>query len=727
MEYSGSPQFRTVKDVHRALHPLQSTADRVGRQVEQFAESLDRLSSQTKSQVKDCRHVLPLVQEYEKIAADTVKRLRRFHEAERQEQLRDEWRRKLQNVEGNEQKNAEREETEDLNTTTVKDLRHWEQEHQTWQLLRLMLQCYYPVPAEVSGLPNQEERFTRPKAPKVHRYSLERDVWNKFLEENDDAWEANVVVEWLMTSADQSGQDIDTMIEDLEGGSERGPGLSAPGWLYSKESIKAQKRLRSWSQPLDPVSPGIDISLISADKSSGLVTQLDPDSFSRQGRKLDKEDIYFERASWLACWEMMRRGRSWDSISEWCHERFENWRALSIRGDPRMALGHGQRSSSDAVAGWQTRSIWRHACADAANHGGIDRYENAVYGLLCGDLTSVEKVLRGWDDHLFATYSSQLMLHFDFYIQANFPGRIPRGSDGAAAVGKTHASKPEWFSGPHMWKTLLDSKITEQEARSPMKMLQGSLIANGFTEWVADQGVALGRELSQGLANDEESSEVDILPSFALHQMPKEAMPTGPTADIGLTDHDMLRILTHIILIFNELEPPKGRNIATENIILGYVNYLGQAGKQQLLPLYASQLSDRGSIECMARQLPTIIDVGERRTIMNLMTQYEMNVVSILNLQVQLLASESRAENSPKGTSAQLKILDSNGPDRFGLPAIQRDFIGQEVGPRTLDLIRGLEWYLLLDGHWNASMWAASFVYKVLLRRYFVRHRLSGY
>ena len=707
MEQSDTPQLLTIGDVHWALHPLQATADRVGKQVERFAETLDRLSGQKQQdEIKDCQHVLPFVCEYERIAADTVKRLKRYHEPERQEKLKKMWGRRFRSSNGRLTPTADHGGSKsELGSTTLEDLQHWEQERQTWQLLRIMLQVQYPLPEDFEGLPEQEERFNRPPVGlKVHQYSTEYEVWRSFLGEYDDVWEKNVVVEWLKMCADSSGQDIGSVIEELELGADRGSGLSAHGCLYSKEAIKGQKRLRSWPKPLDPGSPGIDKSLKNTDKTVDLVTQLDPDAFSRQGRSLEKEDVFFERATWLACWEMIRRGRSWESIREWCQERVEGWRALSIRGDPRDAYESGV--AGDAIAGWHSRRLWRKICLTAAKEGGIDDYEKAVYGLLSGETTSVEKVVGGWDDYLYSVYNSQLLKQFDFHVQQKLPARLPRTINDRTKSSFFDKLQPPNTSGSEVWKTLLRNDLTKKEASQPIKMLQGSLIAKEFDRYIHNEGASLALH--------------DIASERRLKRLPGNSgnitRAPGPPGSLTFDDHDMLRILTHMILIFTELGYLGNNLRVVENIIHGYVDYLGKAGKQQLLPLYASKLPPRGSIECMARQLPSITDDSERHTVMALMNQYDMNVGQILHKQMLLITSDARMGKGYALAFPDLEILERDVPNEFGLAPIRGDFLGKPIEAEEWDLIHAMEWYLLLEGNWKETMRAGSYAYKYLLR-----------
>ena len=701
-----SPTFPTVSDVHRALHPLQATADRVGKQVEEFAENLDRHSSRNKRKHrKDCSDILPLVDAYKNIARDTVNRLQSMHAPDRQQQLSKKMKRRLRNSSTKSTPGPPPvDDGEDRGMmTSVEDLKRWELEEQTWDLVGLMLQVGYPKQGLTQTNLDGESRLVRPsKDIEVHRYSSENDIWNRFLASDDQAWERHTVVEWLKRCADNSGQDIDQVVKELELGADRGSGLWAHSWLFSKEAIKFQKRLRSWPQVLEPDDPGLNTSLMNSDKTKSLVTQLDPDAITRQGRSLEQQDYYFERATWLACWEMLRRGKDWDYVRIWCHERGEGWRATAMRGDPRNAC-----FPTSSPASWQSRALWRKACALAAKDGGIDEYENGVYGVLSGYLPSVLKVSRSWDDYLFAHYNSYLLHSFDRYLKSSFPDRVPATSnDKHGSLNFSVFGGQRTQSGNQIVEKMKHLETTREEAREPLKMLQGSLIANTFDDFVVKHGA----RLTQG-ANAEGRSK--ILEPFGNDQIPEGSV----TAPISMADHDLLRLLTHIIFLFQDLGFQFGegqRRSAMESIIVAYVGYLSKAGKQQLLPLYASRLSYQTSIACLGRQLPAIQDRRERKTMMSLMKQIGIDVPGVLGMQLQLIITDTPLMQSKWPA---LRILEQTGKEASGVRPIQTGFIGDKVTDDQEDLIHGFEWYMLLDFHWQQTMAVGVVIYKHLLRK----------
>ena len=682
--------------------------------MERFAEVLDRQSVRNQQNIqKDRGQILPLVRGYKKIAQETVAQLKRIHAPDQHGQMSKSWRHRLRSSSGpsSPRSSLRDENIEQGLQTSIEDLRRWQGEAQTWDLLDLMLQVEYPNLSSEVQESEVGQGFLRPtKELNSQSCSSEKDLWARFLAEDDLAWERHTVVEWLRRCADESENDIDVLIKELEQDADRGSGLWAHSWLYTKEAIKRQKRLRSWPQPLDPNAPGIDTSIVAADQSKGLVTQLDPDAITRQARTLEEKDHYFERAMWLACWEMIRRGKSWDYVQAWCRDRVEGWRAIIILGDPRFA-GHNQEVSGgdrSPTATWQSRALWRKTCAAAARSGGVDKYENAVYGALSGYLPSTKTVCNSWNDYLFAHYNSYLLRQFDRYVGSNFPERLPTAlieKYGCFKISVGAGQRAQ--SGNQIVQKMKTLARTGKEARDPLKMLQGSLIAKAFDNFVCTQGIHLSR-----FANQNERSK--SLPKVVSSQLEGVVV-----ANITTDDHDLLRIITHILFIFRDLGLNCGddnQRTAMENFVVAYIDYLGKAGKQQLIPLYASRLSPRRAISCLGRQLPAIRNHAERQTMMRLMKKYGIDVLGALGMQLSLIIADNPAQGANNPTFPKLNLLEPT-KDRKGLAhQIKAGFMEGTLTVEEQDLINGFEWYLLLDGHWRQTMAIGAILYKHFLR-----------
>lgn len=642
-----------------------------------------------------------------------MERLRSVHSPDKQRQTATKWKRKLRSSSGSSTPRSTHSE-DDLGSTlktTVEDLKRWEQEEQTWDLLGRMLQVEYPIQQSDAQSTEYKEDFIRPdKGPLVHRYSSEKDLWGRFLAEDDLAWERHTVVEWLKKCAESSGQDIELVVKELEFDAERGVGIRADSWLYTKEAIKGQKRLRSWPQALDPEAPGIENSLLNADRTQGLITQLDPDAITRQSRRLEEKDHYFERAMWLACWEMLRRGKSWDYVREWCRERGEGWRAVTMRGDPRSSDFKDDKQSGikSLTASWLTRALWRKTCAVAAKRGSVDKYENAVYGVLSGYLPSVKEVVGTWDDYLFAHYNSYLLRQFDRYVISNFPDRLPKAlveKHGCYKLSITAGQRT--YSGNQIIAKMKTLHKTGKEAREPLKALQGSLIAKAFDDFLHRQGIQLAIS-----ANRPEKSK--ILP-LTEH----DPDIRSSSSIITMNDHDLLRIITHALFIFQDLGLNIGegdRCMAIENFVVAYVDYLSKAGKQQLLPLYASRLSSKRTQTCLGRQLASIRDHGERQTMVRLMKQNGIDVTGVLNKQLQLIITDNPPDQNFVATFPRLRVLETTKDDRDLVHPIRKDFLGDRITDDERDLINAFEWYQLVEGHWKETVSTGTVLYKYLIR-----------
>ncbi|KAI9722347.1 MAG: hypothetical protein M1812_001819 [Candelaria pacifica] len=725
-------------DYQQALHPLQTMAERVGRQVEEFAEELDRHNTsrrQDPAEKYDC--AFKLVKSFQNLAEETVKRLQKQHEPKRLREIDKDWRHRVQDIQlmpGDiDFDDRESEEPDDIDgyedsalQTTVDDLKHWQQEAHTWRLLDLMLQTEYTEPRE-----------SKPEAKKsrleslgaVNRYSSEELLWKRFLVEDELAQERQNILQWLKDTAESSGPDIEKVVEQLEVGAERGKGLWAHGWLHTKEATKAQKRLRAWPQPLDPESPGVAANHLNLDRTEGLVTQLDPDAATRQRRSLEKQDQYFERATWLACWEMIRRGKSWLEIRKWCIERVEGWRSVSMRGsvaawdqsiDNEKHLVSGEEVEVSALDGKQdepltseingnrSRPLWRRMCFALARSGGLDDYERAVYGILGGDVQSVEKVCRTWDDYLFTHYNSLLLSQFDTYLQTYFPDRVnPALARKFGIFDSVQYHGEPSTVGRHLVEKLKTHETTKSDAQLPMKMIQGVLVAKQFGSFAYQQGLALSKHANTGTSSK-------IIPPID-----NVTLDDTTTAFIAAEDYDALRVITHILLIYQDLGLPIGhgtRQIAVENIVVAYIDFLRLAGKRDLIPLYASRLSKERSMLTLGRVLIDITNATERKEQIQLMKGLDIDVAAALSMQLRLVLEDQNPRDDAKAGFVKVRILEGEpSVEQLG-KQIQREFIGDAISDHEDLMIRSFEWYMLLEGHWMETFAIGAMLYKRFLR-----------
>lgn len=694
LDYERQNQLDTPEDSDDVLHPLRDAANRVGREVERFAEAMDGYNP-LRATTRDEKYemTMDLIDLYYNIALDTLTRLREQHEAERRKKAGLKWRRKMRGfkiTQDDEDMEVEEDDHQAFShqQTTLEDLERWEQEAQTWDLLRRLVQHRFPPP-------DSEKQIRKPQR-KLHRYSTEREVWEEFMETDDLALERRIVLQWLKDTAEETGEDIDVLVHDLQQNAERGD-IIAHGWIHTKAAIKNQKRIHTWPHALDPSSPEVQRVHLNSTGTEPLITQLDPDAMTRQGRKLEAQDEYFERAIWLGCYEMLRRGKNASEIREWCMDRTEVWRAVSMSALPDEKLENGDDETEDPAS----IILWRRMCFSLAHKRGGDEYERAVYGILSGDISSVEPVCRTWDDFVFAHYNALLRTQFDNHLQERYPQSAITASN-FSSFNAVQFYGDSTTAGRRLVETLKSDPRTSVETSQPMKMLQGVLIADQFEHFIYQQGLALSK-----VANADGPS--NLIPAT-------KEQPENEDV-VALDDHDSLRVLTHVLLVFISLGLPLGgpvRQTVIENVIVSYISFLRLAGKEEFIPLYCSQLTGARRYATLSRNLIDVTDNEQRVTQIRLMREMGLDVQEFVKFQSRYLFVDypDPTEGSKEYPAAsQFKLLE--GGDDSG-KKVRKDFFGEDlekVERNDVLFIRSLEWYLLVDGLWSETFMIGTMLY----------------
>lgn len=551
------------------------------------------------------------------------------------------------------------------------DATKWESEAQTWGLLTRLL-----------PLRHQDESSKPPKsnpAPKSRK-----EYWDDFILSDTVARERQAVLQWLQSSA-SAGPDIDEVVHDFQQKADRGD-LLAHGWLHTREAIKLHKTINAIPNVLEP----------NASNMSGFsyVTQLDPDAMTRQGRKLESHDEYFERAIWLGCFHLLRRGRNMNEIRDWCIERTEIWRAATISALPLSTSG------DDDVPDFDPSSfvLWRRMCYALVKSGGTDDWERAVYGMLSGDIDSVLAVCKTWDDFVFAHYNALLRTQFDSYLIKRCGPAI-----------STAQSLPSFDAVQYMGEGAnIAKKLVEQiesdgtyfsqahkEANTTAKALQGAIIANSLDSYIYQQGLALSTE-----ANQEGRSF--LIPDFGLG--PSEGNLSKYNK---MSEHDGLRIITHIVIMINALDSASSnqkegiRSVVGENAIAAYVSFLRLAQLELLVPLYCAQLSGSRRYETLSLNVIHVRDREEQMAILNQIRRAGMDITTFLKQQPQHFLNQLEDSDDIYPAKGQFHILKSKQPCVTYGRGIELDFIGGDGRNEMVheNLIRSMEWLFAGEGN----------------------------
>jgi len=579
-------------------------------------------------------------------------------------------------------------------TQGLKALKKWQAETDTWELFRIMLELRYN-PDKESIKAEKEARLE--KLGTLHRYSVAADLWSRFTIENDAAKEMNLVKTWLEEAADHAQSDVNSMAEELEKRSGRSGGLWLNGWMETREKIKNAKRMR--------LGEGSSLDVRRSDNNDLLVSELDPDAPSRQKRKLEKGDTFAERSLWMTCWEMLRRGKSWDEICHWCSERNQSWRAISMGLAAEKQVG----MSGSAPA---AEALWRRMCYIAAKSSNADEYEAAVYGLLSGDHETVQKVCKTWDDLLFAHYNSSLKARYDQYILQHNSLELPM--DFARKHGITNSltqtPNPNYMADTRkVLNRLSITSETSREAKTAMKLIQSSLLGDTFAHLCQQVGTAIS-----DAAWFEATSTVIRPVRKAVSPVDAQALPQAAISE----DYSGLRIVTHMLIMLREFHPELAQSSeadAIDNVVAAYVQLLRASAMRDLTPLYASKMQSERGTASLAQVLSDVSDPKESIELIKLMEVYGIDTVAVLNGQYkylldQLLASASSEE--PK-----LSILERSEEELYPGQVIKLGFLQDEITEKETALINSLSVFHLIEGHWSVTFQALSYACRKLLSK----------
>ncbi|KAG5299390.1 nuclear pore complex protein Nup107 [Histoplasma capsulatum G186AR] len=659
-----SPSLLATSNIQQVINPLRNTADRVASQIEAFAQNLNQFKQHTRARPGDpeaFREACKLVQKYQKIAETSAKELSTTSTF-----------RKAKQSAINRGSGA----SQGSNGRLDEQIRRWQLEAETWELLLQMLSIDDPESRA------RAQRAQQTVFQSLHRYSSDQEVWNKFLEADHFALENFVVLKWLEKTARSSPQDIDGLISELETQAERGQGLWAHGWLYTKEAIKGAKRLRSWPQPLEPEDPGLTISLMSVEKQEPLVTQLDPDAVTRQRHGLQKQDQFYEQAAWLTCWKMLRQGQSWEKIQEWSHERLENWRAISVCGTPTDYENNAADPGLTRLISCRSQESWRRSCLALANNPQTSNFEKAVYALICGETEPAYPICQGWGDYVYVFINHSILARYrEFCKQFHRKLSFSPATDMALSV------EPPGYDSVHAFlDNVKRNEKTAVEARNPYRTIQTAILSKNYNTFFFHQANAVSKAASL-------SNKATLVPKTVIANADDACL-------IAARDEDAIRIISHLFLILQSLGYVRSdsRFVETASVnVIGYINLLRKAGKLELIPLYASLLPEDTAHMVLGNVLIDIVEPEDRERQVTIMKRLNINLSAIVECQWRLVISQADAKED-KTTTIRLKrsvIHQPKGLSRIG--PIKKNLIGRRISHEDEYLIRCLEWHRYAD------------------------------
>lgn len=672
----------TDEDMAQLEDNYQQSRIQAGPEVEEFGRWLDEcgLTHATPSQRRE--RILKLVSRYHDFTSEKAAVLRERRRLEKLARGRG-WDETQSSDDANDMDVDEAGGSDDTG-----DVDKWDTESQTWGLLSRLL-----------PLRNQEASAIPPKSTSAPR--SRREHWDEFILSDSVAQERKAVLEWLQSTA-CAGPDIDELVQEYQQKADRGD-LLAHNWLHTREAIKLHKSVNAIPHVLEPTSNMSGFSY---------VTQLDPDAMTRQGRKLEPHDEFFERAIWLGCYHLLRRGRSMDEIRDWCLERTETWRAATISALPLSTMGDEDVLDFDPPS----FILWRRMCYALVKSGGTDDWERATYGILSGDIDSVLSVCKTWDDFIFTHYNALLRTQFDSYLIKQSGPRVASTQflpsfDAVQYLGDT----------PNVAKRLIEQvesdasnfKQASKEANTAAKALQGAIIADTLESYIYQQGLALSAE-----ANQEGKSY--LIPDYGYGSTEGNVQKYSK-----MSEHDGLRVVTHVVIMINALESVSqntkdylpGRRMVGEHAIAAYVSFLRLAQLELLIPLYCAHLSPKRQYETLSLNIIHVRDREEQLALLNQIRRVGMDIKTFLREQPHHFLKQLEDSESTSPDKGLFRILKHKQPESLDGRGIVPDFIGGDGQNEVLheNLIRAMEWLFAGEGNLLEACEFGIKIYKFFL------------
>jgi nuclear pore complex protein Nup107 len=606
------------------------------------------------------------------------------------------WRGRIQSVKDQSLRSSRKFDSSILDLNRIdepaKDLRKVQAELNTWELLQRVIAIRKPEPTGVP-LDSSIQLFLEVRGL-AHEFTPEAELWERFLLSDPSAREKKAVLDWLEMCAKDSDIDLDSIIAQLQSSAGIGKGTWSHGFLHTRERIKAEKRKKSVDTFLE--SP----TLRTSENTEPLVTQLDPDAPTRQDRSLEKQDDYYDRALWLACFAMLRQGLSWEEIREWCEAHKEGWRAVSF------GMAVEKQESKTGLAGPQAGLLWRQMCLAAARHSGYDVYQRAVYGLLAGDIKSVDAACRSFDDLVYVRYNALLIRSFEEFLQKSFDSRFSTALNQKFPALNSTLTEEELDLHPseYVYK-IASNSICANDTMDPIKVIQASIIGDDFQRLIAHLGIIIAHRANR----NGPSRLLPPLPEYHFNER----------YECIADDFDAIRLVVHIFAIYEYSGyefPVQIREGTIENVIVAYMDYLRLQRKIELIPTYAGLLDEERRHVTLGVILADITDRQEQQTLFKLVDEQEVNMARIVTEQYNYAASVMGFLDDGWKPIQSFDILEATDDPRWPGYRIKRDF--QVETDMTADeerLVRSVEWFIHVDSQWKETFYGLSFAMRAFL------------
>ncbi|KAK5091088.1 Nucleoporin nup84 [Lithohypha guttulata] len=649
------------------LRPLQETADRVSRQVEEFAQALDKFNSSKKVEGQELwRKTWLLMDKYSEIANTSANQVKPLSGSKQAQKNR-------KSLEG-----------------SVAQKERLVLESELWTLTAQLLPCKSPDMVQDTGFKQNSA------LAELHRYSSNSEIWSAFLDVDIIANQYEMLLEWLQDWKKRTSSELKDTDLDSHTKSHRGQGLWSGGNIFTQAPIKRRKVERAHAGPLD-LNGGLRGLHTRKTDEAILVTHMDPDAALRQNANLEPEDEAFEISAWHANWELLRRGNTLEDVRSWWQERNELWRSLVLRNSSPQS-DEPINSTWLRIINLASNRDYLTCCKELSEQDSYQtNYEKAVYGILCGNYAAAAPVCKSLDDHLFSLVNELLVERYEDFIAA-YTKKLKDPEINAYMVPESTMGEISKYLD-----SAQNDSTTKAECHQPLKYLQGMLMGDELATFL----VELGHAAAQTAHSTGQSNTL----------FDKDETPVNKSVQVAAQDEDLVRMAAHLQLALQPLGVLEDREsdnaIALENNIINYIALLERHAKFSLLPLYASKLSANRQPRVLGRILAKVTVPKDRDLQMRLMKQYHIPVYRVIY---------SICDYARRTWTMKLRSTDNNlSPARITeykdkIVRIRSGFLGGVIDEAEAYVVQAHEWVNYIDANnWGMAVWLMTALFKILL------------
>ncbi|OAV92341.1 hypothetical protein PTTG_02260 [Puccinia triticina 1-1 BBBD Race 1] len=495
-------------------------------------------------------------------------------------------------------------------------------------------------------------------------------------------------------------------------------------WPYTKASLKhtlqkyphSDSRRPSGKAPpfhsMDPDAPlrassqenSRRTQTLQADENMNFVSE--PHVIQEKG-ELEQLDQEYDRAMVKTLFEYVRAGEMAMAL-DFCRQCDHPWRAASLAGgqlfhDPALAGFENESCfpqdevlpdaesldtalnenrnlppyNRDNRSGCLNRKLWKSMCLHMSSNKSLPTYEQALYGALAGETSSVLPVCYSWEDHIWCHINAIFENQVDQILESTELGYY--WSQGALPPAENHESD----------ETDDDAIISSLQPRDAARR-NFSQRSNGESH--TDIKLAMNKAFDKILRSEQTSLAESARNPFHVAQMwlaidkindlfTSFADRLKSASEDFTREHlsHLLRFFSHLILFLRAIDE-KVDSQASNAILRGYVQVLEMENKHNLIAFYVAELQPESGVETYAKYLISLgpsADLPTRRVALLRALEHGLDLSRVACTAVKLTLQQM--------TRTSLESNRGHGPNKFS----------HQLTDKQRELIRSLEWLII--------------------------------